>query len=47
MNFSIVLQALHSRAEAALEKEQSAHRSAKARITKVEERAAMERTARR
>jgi len=41
------LQALHSRVEAALDKERAAHRSAKARISKAEERAAVERTARR
>ena len=40
-------QALHSRAEAALDKERAAHRNAKARISKAEERAAVERTARR
>ena len=41
------LQALHSKIEAALEREQAAHRAARARITKAEERAAMECTARR
>ena len=41
------LQALHSRAEAALDKERAAHRNAKVRISKAEERAAVERTARR
>ena len=41
------LQALHSKVEAALEREQAAHRAARARITKAEERAAMECTARR
>ena len=39
------LQALHSKVEAALEREQAAHRAARARITKAEERAAMECTA--
>ena len=43
----VVLQARQRRVEAALEKEQTAHRNARARITKAEERAAMERTARR
>lgn len=42
-----VLQAHHRRVQAALEKEQVAHRNARLRISKAEERAAMERTARR
>lgn len=42
-----MLQAHQQKIQAALKKEQVAHQTARVRITKAEERAAMERTARR
>ena len=44
--FSTAVQTLHGKAESALGKEQAAHRAARARMTKAEERIVLERAAR-